>query len=110
MEMGETTDCKISVYAMMFEAIIKKVKEYGDRHDTNDHIASPFSDCADLCINKLINYYQFLDNPIVYVATVLDPRLKLKVYLKSSHPEHYSREAKKSLYLEYEKYKNSYQS
>jgi len=52
----------------------------------------------------LINYYQFLDNPIIMVATVLDPRGKLKVYKRTDHPKKYSDLAKEALEKEFTRY------
>ena len=61
LQMGQTTTVQISEYAITFESIIKKVREYGDEKDreasmaSNGILSSPFADSADLCSNKLIN-------------------------------------------------------
>lgn len=92
------------------------MREYGEKQDEiaisefGGEIANPFADSADLCSNKLINYYQFVDNPFVLLATVLDPRGKLKIYLKSSHPVVYAEKAKDALKAAFAQYSPLHES
>ena len=108
--LSNTTDCTITEYAVIFETIIRDVRQYGERQDAiaveeyGGDIANPFADSADLCSNKLINYYQFVDNPIVLVATVLDPRGKLAVYELTSHKDVYAAKATEALNAAFAQY------
>ena len=110
LELGKTSGTKISEYAIQFESIIKKVRDYGDKEDARElaasggKLSSPFADAADLCCSKLINYYQFVDNPIVLVATVLDPRGKLIAYKMTDHEKKYTEQATEALEEAYNHY------
>ena len=53
-------------------------------------------------------YCKFVDNPLVLVATVLDPKGKSKVYKKTDHPTLYAQKAEQALKDAYEKYYENY--
>ena len=114
MQLSKTTETTVSLYALRFEKIIKEVRRYADTKDvaakekSNGTEACPFADSADLCADKLIQYYKFVDNPLVLVATVLDPKGKSKVYKKTDHPTLYTQKAEQALKNAYEKYYENY--
>ena len=108
--LSQTTESQISGYAILFEKIIEKVRKYGERQDliAGTIVSSPFADAADLCSNKLINYYQFVDNEFVMVATVLDPRAKLAIYNLSPHKLTYRTKAERALKQVFSKYSEDF--
>ena len=89
MQMSKTTTSSISISAFLYEDILKQVYSFKEDKDTLPILKR----AGELAYQKLTKYYQFFDSPLIYIATgiiydlifVLDPRLKLKVYLTTTY-------------------------
>jgi hAT family C-terminal dimerisation region/Domain of unknown function (DUF4413) len=99
---SKTTECRMSDVCLYFEDLLVEIKvQYIDK---KEEISDRLWYAANAAYTKLTKYYTKISSENFSIATVLDPRYKLDVYLKTQDPIELRASAKLAIEISYEKY------
>jgi hypothetical protein len=99
---SKTTECHMSDVCLYFEDLLVEIKvQYIDK---KEEISDRLWYAANAAYTKLTKYYTKISSENFAIATVLDPRYKLDVYLQTQDPIELRASAKLAIEISYEKY------